>query len=117
MSLVFQNIDLPSPSPPGECVLPPNKGGGYTYTIHTRRAERGMDKKSLCAWNTSTMLPAGRKSGCITHKGQNKSATDWKTQKGTKKGTNLVPLNFIYEGPEAPLDDILQYSTLKLYHR
>ncbi len=25
MSLVFLNID---PSPPGECVLPPNKGGG-----------------------------------------------------------------------------------------
>jgi hypothetical protein len=30
MSLVFQNIDPPSPSPPGECVLSPNKGGGYT---------------------------------------------------------------------------------------
>jgi hypothetical protein len=30
MSLVFQNIDPPSPSPPGECVLPLNKGGGYT---------------------------------------------------------------------------------------
>jgi hypothetical protein len=28
MSLVFQNIDPPSPSPPGECVLPPNKGRG-----------------------------------------------------------------------------------------
>ncbi len=37
MSLVFQNIDPPSSSPPGECVLPPNKGGGYA----TRRAERG----------------------------------------------------------------------------
>jgi hypothetical protein len=30
MSLVFQNIDPPSSSPPGECVLPPNKGGGGT---------------------------------------------------------------------------------------
>jgi hypothetical protein len=35
MSLVFQNIDPPSPPPslPSECVLPsppPNKGGGYT---------------------------------------------------------------------------------------
>jgi hypothetical protein len=28
MSLVFQNIDPPSPSPPGKCVLPPNKGRG-----------------------------------------------------------------------------------------
>ncbi len=28
MSLVFQNIDPLSPSPPGECVLPPKKGGG-----------------------------------------------------------------------------------------
>jgi hypothetical protein len=28
MSLVFQNIDPPSPSPPGECVLPPTKAGG-----------------------------------------------------------------------------------------
>ncbi len=31
MSLVFQNIDPPPP---------PNKGGGYT--LHTRRAERGV---------------------------------------------------------------------------
>jgi hypothetical protein len=38
MSLVFQNIDPPPPSPPGECVLPPNKGGG----VQNRRAERGM---------------------------------------------------------------------------
>jgi len=38
MSLVFQNIDPPSPSPPGSCVLPPNKGGGE----HTRRAGRGV---------------------------------------------------------------------------
>jgi hypothetical protein len=30
MSLVFQNIDPPTPSPPCEFVLPPNKGGGYT---------------------------------------------------------------------------------------
>jgi hypothetical protein len=38
ISLVFQNIDPPSPSPPGEC-LPPAfvTGGGQT-----RRAERGM---------------------------------------------------------------------------
>jgi hypothetical protein len=33
MSLVFRNIDPPSPSPPGECVLPPP-------FVHTRRAGR-----------------------------------------------------------------------------
>jgi hypothetical protein len=26
--LVFQNIDPPFPSPPGECVLPPERGMG-----------------------------------------------------------------------------------------
>jgi hypothetical protein len=41
MSLVFQNIHPPSPSPPGECVPPPLlvEGGGRG---HTRRAERGV---------------------------------------------------------------------------
>jgi hypothetical protein len=34
---VFQNIDPPPPSPPGECVSPFNAGGG-----HTRRVERGV---------------------------------------------------------------------------
>jgi hypothetical protein len=38
ISLVFQNIDPPSPSPPGESVLPPQHRRG----VHTRRAERGM---------------------------------------------------------------------------
>jgi hypothetical protein len=28
LCLVFQNIDPPSPSPPGECVLPPTKAWG-----------------------------------------------------------------------------------------
>jgi hypothetical protein len=28
MSCVFQNIDTPPPSPPGECVLPPGGEGG-----------------------------------------------------------------------------------------
>jgi hypothetical protein len=37
MSRVFQNIDPPPPSPPGECVLPPQQRG-----VHTRRAERGL---------------------------------------------------------------------------
>jgi hypothetical protein len=36
MSLVFQNIDPPSPSPPGECVLPPTKAGGYTLAGRRR---------------------------------------------------------------------------------
>ncbi len=35
----------PSPSPHGECVFPPNKGGGYT-----RRAERG--RGGLIFWKT-----------------------------------------------------------------
>ncbi len=38
ISLVFQNIDPPSPSPPGECVHPAFVAGGG----QTRRAERGM---------------------------------------------------------------------------
>ncbi len=38
MSCVFQNIDPPTPSPPGECVLTPQQRRG----VHTRRAERGV---------------------------------------------------------------------------
>jgi hypothetical protein len=38
MALVFQNINPPSPSPPGECVPPAFVAGGGK----TRRAERGM---------------------------------------------------------------------------
>jgi hypothetical protein len=38
MSLVFQNIDAPPPSPPSECVLPPQQRRG----VHTRWAERGV---------------------------------------------------------------------------
>jgi hypothetical protein len=36
MSLVFQNIDPPPPSPPGECVTPAFVAEGG----HTRRAEK-----------------------------------------------------------------------------
>jgi hypothetical protein len=41
MSRVFQNIDPPSPSPPGECVLPPQQrpgkeGGGGSIFWKTR---------------------------------------------------------------------------------
>jgi hypothetical protein len=32
MSLVFQNIDLPPPSPPGECVSPAFVTGGRTHS-------------------------------------------------------------------------------------
>ncbi len=32
MSLVFQNIDPPPPSPPGECVLPPPTKAGGTHS-------------------------------------------------------------------------------------
>jgi hypothetical protein len=38
ISLVYQNIDPPPPSPPGESVLTPQQRRG----VHTRRAERGM---------------------------------------------------------------------------
>ncbi len=31
MSRVFQNIDLPPPSPPSECVLPPHQRRGGTH--------------------------------------------------------------------------------------
>jgi hypothetical protein len=37
MSRVFQTIDPPPPSPPGECVLPPQQWRG----VHTRGAEGG----------------------------------------------------------------------------
>jgi hypothetical protein len=39
MSLVFQNIEPPPPSPLGQCVLPPQQMRG----VHTRRAERGVE--------------------------------------------------------------------------
>ncbi len=43
MSLVFQNIDPPLPSPPGECVpVPPPLLGWGRGGAHTRLAERGM---------------------------------------------------------------------------
>jgi hypothetical protein len=38
MSCVFQNIDPPPPSPPGECVPPAVVAGEG----HTRRVERGV---------------------------------------------------------------------------
>jgi hypothetical protein len=38
MSCVFQNIDPPPPSPPGECVPPAFVAGGG----HTRRVVRGV---------------------------------------------------------------------------
>jgi hypothetical protein len=38
VSCVFQNIDPPLPSPPGECVLSPQQRRG----VHTRRTERGV---------------------------------------------------------------------------
>jgi hypothetical protein len=43
MSLIFQNIDPPPPSPPGECVYPPPLLGGWGWEGHTRRAERGVE--------------------------------------------------------------------------
>jgi hypothetical protein len=43
LSFVFQNIDPPPPSPPGECVPPAFVAGGG----HTRRVERGVGVNSL----------------------------------------------------------------------
>jgi hypothetical protein len=64
MSLVFQYIDLPPPSPPGECVLPPpppNKGGGYT--LAGRKGGWGVNilederhRIALLQYNLSTAL-------------------------------------------------------------
>jgi hypothetical protein len=59
MSCVFQNIDLPPPSPPGECVPPAFVVGGG----HTRRVERGVGgqyvgrrKTQLCTLPISNPL-------------------------------------------------------------
>jgi hypothetical protein len=59
MSCVFQNIDPPTPSPPGECVPPAFVAGGG----HTRRAERGVGgqyfgrrKTQLCTLPISNPL-------------------------------------------------------------
>jgi hypothetical protein len=42
MSLVFQNIDPPSPYPPGKCAPPPKKKGGR-YTLAGRRGGWGVN--------------------------------------------------------------------------
>jgi hypothetical protein len=49
MSVVFQNIDPPSPSPPGECVLPPQQrpggegdGGGGVNILENERNRIGL---------------------------------------------------------------------------
>jgi hypothetical protein len=41
VSYVFQNIDLTFPSPPGKCVLPRYKGGGYS--LAGRRGRWGVN--------------------------------------------------------------------------
>jgi hypothetical protein len=43
MSLVFQNIDPPTPSPPGECVRPAFVGGGGEDTLAGRRGGWGVN--------------------------------------------------------------------------
>ncbi len=59
MSCVFENIDPPRPSPPGECVPPAFVAGGG----HTRQGERGVGgqyfgrrKTQLCALPISNPL-------------------------------------------------------------
>ncbi len=51
MSCVFQNIDPPPPSPPGDCVPPAFVAGGG----HTRRVERG-DGESIFRKTQDTAL-------------------------------------------------------------
>jgi hypothetical protein len=62
---VFQNIDLPPPSPPSECVLPPHQ----RREVHTRQAVRGVGgvniledashRIGLLQSNLSTYVPNG----------------------------------------------------------
>ncbi len=60
MSLVFQNIDPPPPSPPGECVTPPMwgedtiGGGGGWGSIFWKTIDIGLPSYSN---NLSTPLP------------------------------------------------------------
>jgi hypothetical protein len=53
MSIVFQNIDPPPPSLPGDCVLPPPPPPPPQQRrgVHTRRAERGVGGGSIL-WKT-----------------------------------------------------------------
>jgi hypothetical protein len=51
MSLVFQNIDPPPPSPPGECVPPAFVGGEDTLSGRRRRL--------------SVAQPLGTSRGCV----------------------------------------------------
>jgi hypothetical protein len=50
MSLVFQNIDLPPPSPPGECVPPAFGVGGRTHSLG---GERGGETIFWKTWDTA----------------------------------------------------------------
>jgi hypothetical protein len=52
MAGVFQNIDPPPPSPPGECVPPAFVAGGGQYSGHTRWVEREEGGGSIF-WKTS----------------------------------------------------------------
>jgi hypothetical protein len=68
MSLVFQNIDLPPPSPPGECV-PPALGGG-----HTRRAERGVGGQYFVFWKTRDIGLPSYSNNLSTHESNTQSS-------------------------------------------
>jgi hypothetical protein len=54
MSLVFQNIDPPSPSPPGECVLPPNTLAGRRggWGVNILEVESSTRKTSIVQYRT-----------------------------------------------------------------
>jgi hypothetical protein len=53
MSGVFQNIDPSTPSPPGECVVPPAFGAGGG---HTRWEEKGWGVNILVDARHSSVL-------------------------------------------------------------
>jgi hypothetical protein len=62
MSLVFQNIDPPPPSPPGECVCTPPRcwwGGGRT---HSPGGEGG---RGPIFWKTTQIFPEMKLRGLV----------------------------------------------------
>jgi hypothetical protein len=56
MSLVFQNIDLPPPSPPGECVPPVfGVGGGHTRWVEKGVGDQYFGDTARYSTNVSTL--------------------------------------------------------------
>jgi hypothetical protein len=68
VSGVFQNIDPPPPSPPNECVLPPNQGRGCT--VHTRRVVGG-------GWGANILKDARHWIGLVVYSIISLRGTTW----------------------------------------